>query len=209
MLAALSLLLYVPLGILLGVIAALQEDKLADQVISGLSMAFVGLPEFVTGLLLIAVLAISWRLLPANSSIDPDTTFREALPYLILPAITVSLTSLGYIARMTRASTIDVLRRLRPRGRAQGAAAAPGADPARAAQLAAAHGHGGGDGHRLADRRPDRHRVGVRLPRPRAAARLRHPAPRPDPDPGDQHGGRGHLYALEFRGRYSLRTAEP
>ena len=40
----------------------------------------------------------------------PDTTFREAFPSLVLPAITVSLTSLGYVARMTRASTIDVLR---------------------------------------------------------------------------------------------------
>jgi peptide/nickel transport system permease protein len=109
-LALMSLAIYVPLGILLGVIAALQEDKLADQAISGLSMAFAGLPEFVTGVVLVSYVAISWRLLPANSSIDPDTTFREALPYMILPAITVSLTSLGYIARMTRASTIDVLR---------------------------------------------------------------------------------------------------
>jgi peptide/nickel transport system permease protein len=109
-LALMSLAIYVPLGILLGVVAALQEDKLADQAISGLSMAFAGLPEFVTGVVLVSYVAISWRLLPANSSIDPDTTFREALSYMILPAITVSLTSLGYIARMTRASTIDVLR---------------------------------------------------------------------------------------------------
>lgn len=110
MLAGLSLIVYVPLGIVLGVIAALKQDKFLDQAISGFSMAFVGLPEFVTGLVLIAFLAISWRLLPANSSIDPEATFREAFPYLILPAITVSLTSLGYIARMTRSSTIDVLR---------------------------------------------------------------------------------------------------
>lgn len=108
-LALMSLAVYVPLGIVLGVIAALNENKLADQAISGLSMAFAGLPEFVTGLVLVSFVAISWRLLPANSSIDPDTTFREALPYMILPAVTVSLTSLGYIARMTRASTIDVL----------------------------------------------------------------------------------------------------
>jgi peptide/nickel transport system permease protein len=110
MLAGLSLIIYVPMGILLGVIAAMKQDKFLDQAISGLSMAFVGLPEFVTGLVLVAFIAISWRLLPANSSIDPETNFCEALPYLILPAITVSLTSLGYIARMTRSSTIDVLR---------------------------------------------------------------------------------------------------
>lgn len=110
MLAIIALAIYVPLGILLGVIAAFNEDKFLDQAISAISMTFVGLPEFVTGLILIAFFAISWDLLPANSSIDPDMTFKDALPFLILPAVTTSLTSLGYIARMTRSSTIDVLK---------------------------------------------------------------------------------------------------
>jgi peptide/nickel transport system permease protein len=110
MLAGIALLIYVPLGIILGVIAALKRDKLPDQLISGVSMAFVGLPEFVSGLLLITFLAIGLEWFPANSSINPDTPFREAFPYLVLPAITVSLTGLGYIARMTRSGTIDVLR---------------------------------------------------------------------------------------------------
>lgn len=110
MLAAMALLIYVPLGIVFGVIAALRRDKLPDQLISGVSMAFVGLPEFVSGLLLITFLAIGLEWFPANSSISPDTPFREAFPYLVLPAITVSLTGLGYIARMTRSGTIDVLR---------------------------------------------------------------------------------------------------
>lgn len=110
MLAGLALLIYVPLGIILGVIAALKKDKLPDQLITGISMAFVGLPEFVTGLLLITFLAIGLEWFPANSSINPESTFREAFPYLVLPAITVSLTGLGYIARMTRSGTIDVLK---------------------------------------------------------------------------------------------------
>lgn len=109
-LAAISLVIYVPVGIILGVIAALKKDKLVDRIISVFSMAFVGLPEFVTGLLLITFLAIGLEWLPANSSIAPDATFREAFRYMILPAITVSLTSIGYIARMTRSGTIDVLR---------------------------------------------------------------------------------------------------
>jgi len=110
MLAGLALLIYVPLGIILGVIAALKKDKLPDQLITGISMAFVGLPEFVTGLLLITFLAIGLEWFPANSSINPESTFREAFPYLVLPAITVSLTGLGYITRMTRSGTIDVLK---------------------------------------------------------------------------------------------------
>ena len=109
MLAVVALVFYVPLGILFGVIAALKREKPLDQIISGFSMAFVGLPEFVTGLLLISAFAFGLAILPANSSIAPGTSFWQAFPSLILPAITVSLTGLGYITRMTRASTIDVL----------------------------------------------------------------------------------------------------
>jgi len=109
MLAIVALLFYVPLGIVFGVIAALNREKPLDQLISGLSMAFVGLPEFVSGLLLISAFAFGLSILPANSSIAPGTRFLQAFPSLILPAITVSLTGLGYITRMTRASTIDVL----------------------------------------------------------------------------------------------------
>lgn len=109
MLAVVALFFYVPLGILFGVVAALKREKPLDQIISGFSMAFVGLPEFVTGLLLISVFAFGLAILPANSSIAPGTSFVQAFPSLILPAITVSLTGLGYITRMTRASTIDVL----------------------------------------------------------------------------------------------------
>jgi peptide/nickel transport system permease protein len=110
MLGALALLMYVPLGVFLGVVAALREDKVADQIISASSMTFVGIPEFVIGLILIAFFSLELEWLPANSSIEPDANFIEAFPQLVLPAVTVSLINLGYIIRMTRASTIDVLK---------------------------------------------------------------------------------------------------
>jgi len=110
MLAGLAFVFYVPLGVLLGVVAALKRDRLVDQLITALSMAFVGLPEFVSGLLLIGFVALGLGWLPANSSIDPGASFGEALPQLVLPAIAVSLTSLGYVARMTRSGTIEVLK---------------------------------------------------------------------------------------------------
>ena len=109
MLAALSFFTYMPLGVSLGVMAALRRDSAFDKVTSAASMAIAGLPEFVTGLILISFVSLSFGLLPANSSIQPGANFFEALPQLILPAITVSLVLLGYIARMARASTIEVL----------------------------------------------------------------------------------------------------
>jgi len=109
MLALVAFLMYVPLGILLGVVAAWRRNSPLDQVISAGSLAFIGLPEFVTAVLLIAVFSQALGWFPSSSSIAPGTGFVEALPSLILPALTVSLTSLAYVVRMTRASTAEVL----------------------------------------------------------------------------------------------------
>lgn len=110
MLAGITLLISVPLAVVLGVIAGLNENKLADNLISVTSLSVVGLPEFVTGLVLIEVFAFRLRLLPANSSIRPEATFGEALPMLILPALTATLVLLAYIARLTRAGVIEELK---------------------------------------------------------------------------------------------------
>jgi peptide/nickel transport system permease protein len=80
------------------------------------SLAMVGLPEFVTGLALIQIFSFGLRklglpYLPANSSIPPGTSFWEALPMLILPAITAMLVLLAYIARLTRAGVVQELRK--------------------------------------------------------------------------------------------------
>ena len=108
-LALVAFLMYVPLGIFLGVIAAWRRNSPLDQVISAGSLAFVGLPEFVTAVLLIALFSRVLGWFPSSSSIAPGTSFAAALPSLILPGLTVSLTSLAYVVRMTRASTADVL----------------------------------------------------------------------------------------------------
>ncbi len=108
-LAALILLIGVPLAAGLGVVAALREGTWVDNVISVFSLAVVGLPEFVTGVLLIEVLAFRVGL-PANSSIRAGTPFFEALPSLILPALTATFVLLAYVARLTRAGVLEELK---------------------------------------------------------------------------------------------------
>lgn len=109
MLAAVAFAFFVPVGILLGLLAALRRNSWVDQVISVGSLAFIGLPEFVSAVILISIFSIQLKWLPSQSAIKPTTSFVEAFPYLILPALTVALTSLAYIVRMTRSSTVDVL----------------------------------------------------------------------------------------------------
>ncbi|PWH20192.1 MAG: peptide ABC transporter permease [Anaerolineae bacterium] len=110
MLAVVILVISVPVAIFLGVVAGLNENKWIDNVVSIASLAVVGLPEFVTGLVLIQIFAFRLRWFPANSSIRPTTSFLEALPMLILPALTATLVLLAYIARLTRAGVIEELK---------------------------------------------------------------------------------------------------
>lgn len=111
MLAFVTLVVAVPLAVALGVIAGLNENKAADNVISIASLSVVGLPEFVTGVILIQIFAFQLKLFPANSSIAVDATFAVALPMLILPALTATLVLLAYIARLTRAGVVEELKR--------------------------------------------------------------------------------------------------
>lgn len=110
-LAGLTLLFSVPLGVVLGVIAGLNENKLADNLVSITSLAVVGLPEFVTGLILIEIFATQLDLLPPNSSVKLGTSFKEAFPMLVLPALTATLVLLAYIARLTRAGVVEELKK--------------------------------------------------------------------------------------------------
>lgn len=111
MLGLTALAMAVPTAIGLGVIAGFGENKLVDNLINLGTLSVVGLPEFVTGILLIQLFAFRLGWLPANSSIRLGTGYLEALPMLILPALTASLVLLAYIARLTRAGVIEERRK--------------------------------------------------------------------------------------------------
>ena len=78
-LGAMILLMSVPLSIFLGVIAALRENTWIDSIISLFSLAVVGLPEFVTGIVLINVFAHDLDLFPATSFVGPSYSLGDWL----------------------------------------------------------------------------------------------------------------------------------
>jgi len=111
-LAIVTLIIAIPLAIAMGIIAGLNENKPIDSVISISALSVVGLPEFVTGLVLIQLLATTVRTFPASSSaIQPNMSFAEALKFMLLPAITATLVLLAYISRLTRAGVIEELKK--------------------------------------------------------------------------------------------------
>ena len=111
-LALMTMVISVPLSILLGVMAALFENSWLDSLISLFTLSVVGLPEFVTGLLLINGLALGMRQLglPATSSV-PANTVEDWIRQLLLPSLTATFVLVGYVTRLTRAGVVDELKK--------------------------------------------------------------------------------------------------
>ncbi|MCQ2432235.1 MAG: ABC transporter permease [Clostridia bacterium] len=87
-------------GIVLGAVAALRRNRLIDKIIMVITTAFVSMPSFIMGSLLLILFAIKLMVLPANGSTAAG---------LVLPIITLSLSPMAYITRLTRSSMLDVL----------------------------------------------------------------------------------------------------
>ena len=110
-LALLAIFLSVPLSIVLGTLAGLRENRRTDAAISVGALAVVGLPEFVTSLILIAVFAKGLGWFPATSSAPNPSDPAETLRNLLLPAIAASFVLIAYVVRMTRAGVIEELKK--------------------------------------------------------------------------------------------------
>ena len=108
-LAAVAFILVVPLGILGGVIAALNANRLTDRIISLGGLSATVLPEFVTGIVLVLVLGVWLDWLPISAAWPEGSGFLTQIHYLILPALPLFLVLFGYIARMARAGMIEAL----------------------------------------------------------------------------------------------------
>lgn len=110
-LAGLTLAIVVPVSLGLGVWAALREGSFIDSTISVMSLSVVGLPEFVTGIVLINVFALGLGWFEATSLVSSGMSIGEWLRVLLLPALTASLVLIGYITRMTRAGMLEELKK--------------------------------------------------------------------------------------------------
>jgi len=109
-LAVLTLLIFVPLCIVLGTVAALRAGRRSDHAISITSLALSSLPEFLIGTLLIVVFFTQLDLLPPVSTIGPGQTPFSNPKELVLPVLTLLAVSVAFGTRLLRASIVDVLR---------------------------------------------------------------------------------------------------
>ncbi len=87
-------------GVVLGAVAALRRNKFIDKFIMVVTTAFVSMPSFIVGTILLFVFSQKLRWFPA---------FGENWDGLVLPVITLALYPMAYITRLTRSSMLDVL----------------------------------------------------------------------------------------------------
>jgi len=88
-------------GILLGAVAARRRGRVTDHVISIVSVLGISMPVYWSGLLLIILFAVVLGWLPAGGADHPAS--------IVLPALTLAIVSIALVARMTRASMLEVL----------------------------------------------------------------------------------------------------
>ena len=101
-LGAWALLLALLIGVPIGVIAALKQNTPADHASMGVALAGVSIPNFVLGPVLVMALSLTWYVLPPALWRSPASR--------VLPVLTLSTAYVAYIARLTRAGMLEVLR---------------------------------------------------------------------------------------------------
>jgi peptide/nickel transport system permease protein len=108
-----SLLLSLSIAIPLGILAALNANKRIDYIIGFFSFGGISTPSFWLGLMLIIVFAVKLQWLPASGT-EPiglaNVGFLDRIPYLILPALTLSYISIGRFIRFTRSAMLESLK---------------------------------------------------------------------------------------------------
>lgn len=94
-------------GIPLGVYAATKPNTIIDRITALLSMSFVTTPSYVAGLYLLLLFSLHWAFFPAVGA-GSFSSPGDYLMHLVLPASALAITWVGYLARLVRASMLEV-----------------------------------------------------------------------------------------------------
>jgi peptide/nickel transport system permease protein len=103
-----SLTLAAVIGIPLGVFSATNPDSWLDRLTAIISISFITVPSYVGGLFLLLIFAVKFQAMPAIG-LGKEGDVGDYIIHLILPATALAITWVGYLARLVRASLLEVL----------------------------------------------------------------------------------------------------
>jgi peptide/nickel transport system permease protein len=108
-LAGIALVIAMILGVLAGIVAAMNHNRWPDQLVMATALFGLSVPEFWLGLMLVFVFALQLGALPTGGFVPFQDSIAGWARTIALPATTLAVVHIGFIARMTRASMLDVL----------------------------------------------------------------------------------------------------
>ena len=107
-LACASLMLAVLIGVPLGIYAATHPNTVIDRITGVVAVSLITIPPYLAGLFLLLLFAVRFPVLPAIGAGELSDPL-DYLRHLILPAVALAITWIGYLARLVRASMLEVL----------------------------------------------------------------------------------------------------
>lgn len=99
----------VPVAVTLGLFSAILRGSLFDRAVNIVALAFVSLPEYFLGLLLILFASVQYNLLPSLADTYSGMGFADWLKATTLPALTLVLVTVAQMLRMTRTAVLAVM----------------------------------------------------------------------------------------------------
>ncbi len=108
-LAAFAAVISIPLALILGILAALYRNSFYDRTVNVITLSSISTPEFFVAYVLILFVSVKAGWFPSLANLQGDVGFLERLNKTFLPAVTLTLVSVAYMMRMTRAAIINLL----------------------------------------------------------------------------------------------------
>ena len=108
-LALLAFLITIPVGVALGMLAACNRNTWIDSSVMGVALVGVSIPSFWIAIVSVILFSVELRWLPSSGYAPLTEGLGRWLQSMIQPAVILALFQIGYLARMTRSSMLDVL----------------------------------------------------------------------------------------------------
>lgn len=108
-LAAMAMFFAVLVGVPMGILAAVKKGTATEMGANVAALSGMSIPNFWLGILLIMLVSVQWRLLPASGYVSPAEDFWLSMKTMLMPALVLSTAIAAYLMRHTRSAMLEAL----------------------------------------------------------------------------------------------------
>jgi len=108
-LAVMAMIFAIVIGVPMGIIAAVRKGTVTEMGANVAALSGMSIPNFWLGILLIMLVSVKWRLLPASGYVPPSEDFWLSMKTMLMPALVLSTAIAAYLMRHTRSAMLEAL----------------------------------------------------------------------------------------------------